>query len=88
MNGTDVKIDYEVKVLDVDIENLNDPSPTLVFYKPATEPYILQFLSNYPRHARIIVLYEALLSGGPDTTLSAPRELVTVGQLPHGYQFI
>jgi hypothetical protein len=44
------QLDTSVSFLDVFIENKNGTLTTSVFHKEATEPYIVPFESDHPRH--------------------------------------
>jgi hypothetical protein len=54
-------VGLKVEFLDVNIENCNGSLMTSVFHKPAAEPYVLPFVSNYPQHIHINIPYQALL---------------------------
>jgi hypothetical protein len=60
-----IQITYSVglsaQFLDVHIENCHGTLTTSVFHKPATEPYVLPFSSDHPRHIHTNITYEALL---------------------------
>jgi hypothetical protein len=54
-------VGFAVEFLDVHIENCNGALSTCVYHKPATEPYVLPFSSDHPRHIHVNIPYEALL---------------------------
>ena len=60
-----IKISYEIKTsvnfLDITIVNENGSLKTTIYHKPTTEPYILPFTSDHPRHIHRNIPYAALL---------------------------
>ena len=54
-------IDTIVQFLDVSVENNQGRLRTTVHHKPATEPYIVPFASDHPRHTHRNVIKGALL---------------------------
>ena len=54
-------IDTSVDFLDVTFTNENSQLRTSIYHKPATEPYILPYTSDHPRHIHRNIPYAALL---------------------------
>ena len=54
-------VGVSVEFLDLHVENSNGALMTSVFHKPAAEPYVLPYSSDYIRHIHITIPYEALL---------------------------
>ncbi|CAF1498796.1 unnamed protein product, partial [Rotaria sordida] len=55
------EIDTSVNFLDVTITNENGQLKTSLYHKPTTEPYILPYTSDHPRHIHRNIPYAALL---------------------------
>ncbi|CAM4845187.1 unnamed protein product, partial [Rotaria magnacalcarata] len=60
-----IKINYEINTavnfLDITITNENGQLKTLIYHKPTTEPYILPFTPDHPRHMHRNIPYAALM---------------------------
>ncbi|CAF2101009.1 unnamed protein product, partial [Rotaria magnacalcarata] len=60
-----IKINYEINTsvnfLDLTITNENGQLKTSIYHKPTTEPYILPFTSDHPRHIHRNIPYAALM---------------------------
>ena len=60
-----IKINYEINAsvnfLDITITNEGGSLRTTMYHKPTTEPYILPFTSDHPRHIHCNIPYAALL---------------------------
>ena len=60
-----IKINYAINTsvdfLDITITNENCQLRTAIYHKPATEPYILPYTSDHPRHIHRNIPYAALL---------------------------
>ena len=88
-----IKINYEINTsvnfLDITIANENGCLKTTIYHKPTTEPYILPFTSDHPRHILRNIPYAALLlvarlcSHVDDFNLERIR--IDVSLLLHGY---
>ena len=55
------EIDTSVNFLDITITNENGQLKTSLYHKPTTEPYILPYTSDHPRHIHRNIPYTALL---------------------------
>ncbi|CAF1067029.1 unnamed protein product [Rotaria sordida] len=55
------EIDTSVNFLDVSVKNENGQLKTSLYYKLTTEPYILPYTSDHPRHIHRNIPYAALL---------------------------
>ena len=60
-----IQINYEINTsvnfLDITISKKNGCLITTIYHKPTTEPYILPFTSDHPRHIHRNIPYAALL---------------------------
>ena len=56
----DYKIGQSLPFLDVLVENHNGILSTSVYHKPATEPYVIPFISDHPRHVFVNIVTTAL----------------------------
>ena len=60
-----IKINYEISTsvnfLDITITNEKGQLKTSIYHKPTTEPYILPFTSDHPRHIHRNIPYAALM---------------------------
>ncbi|CAF4119809.1 unnamed protein product [Rotaria sp. Silwood2] len=60
------KINYEINAsvnfLDVTVTNENGQLKTSIYHKPTTEPYILPYASDHPRHIHRNIPYAALMN--------------------------
>ncbi|CAF2892523.1 unnamed protein product [Rotaria sp. Silwood2] len=54
-------INQSLEYLDVTIENDNGNLKTSIYHKSASEPYILPFESDHPRHVHANIIYTALI---------------------------
>ena len=57
----DLTVSTSVNFLDVTITNEDGQLRTSVYHKPTTEPYILPYTSDHPRHVHQNIPYAALL---------------------------
>ena len=57
----EAKIGSSVSFLDLLISNNNGTLSSSVYHKPATEPCVLPFISDHPRHIFINIIQAALL---------------------------
>ena len=55
------KINTSANFLDITISNKNGCLETTIYHKPTTEPYILPFTSDHPRHIHRNIPYAELL---------------------------
>lgn len=56
-----IKISQAIEYLDVKLENVNGHLTTCIYHKSASEPYILPYDSDYPRHIHSNIIYTALI---------------------------
>lgn len=56
----DYKIGQSLPFLDVLLVNHNGTLSTFVYHKPATEPYVIPFIRNHPRHVFVNIVTTAL----------------------------
>ncbi len=56
----DYKIDKSLPFLDVLLTNYNGNFVTLIYHKPAAEPYVTRFISDHPRHVFGNIIQSAL----------------------------